>query len=126
MPFAHGYHRLLFAFVFLIGTALPAMALTEKERDHLRMLSEWLPYVSCQQGKFMKDCYLWSEEECAGSIAASSTSCLNMYQSQLFSPVTMSVDRWQDKLVDCVQRDIKAKLKGRSIISISCKNRGGG
>lgn len=104
----------------------PAHALTEKEKDKLRMMSEWIPYSSCQETRYLKQCFLWSTEECEGMTEKSSLSCLNQYQSQWSNPMTASLDRWQDKIVDCVQRDIRVKLKGREISSVQCKNKGGG
>ena len=116
--------RLFLIFVFLIATAFRAYALTEGERDHLRMLPEWLPYMACQETKMLKQCFVWTTEECELSTGNSAQSCLNQHRSEWMRPGILTLDDWKQKISDCVVRDIKAKLKTRTVASMLCQNKG--
>lgn len=124
MPLVSRGFRLFAVFAFLIVAAPFSLATTERERDELRMLPEWFPYVSCQEDKMLRQCYRWTTAECEGTVENSSNSCLNQHRSEWMRPGNGTYDLWSRKIVDCVIRDIKAKLKGREVESILCQNKG--
>ena len=116
--------RLFLTFIFLISGALPAHAMNEKERDQLLALTEWFPYMSCQDDKLFKQCYVISTSECEGMSAQSIKGCFLMNKEKWMKPSGGSLEYWKDMLTKCTASDIRAKLKGREIASRFCENRG--
>ena len=103
---------------------MTAFALAESEREELRMMPDWLPYQGCQETKILKQCFIWTQEECEVMAMAVSQSCVKMYDSQYRQHHTGNLDFWKDKIKDCTLKDIRAKLKGRIVDSMTCRNKG--
>jgi hypothetical protein len=103
---------------------LPVLSMNEGERDQLRLIPEWLPYVGCQDTKMLKQCFVWTTDECEMSVSKTANSCLNQYKSEWMNPISGSLDYWREKISDCVIRDIKTKNKNRIVESILCQNKG--
>lgn len=114
--------RLFFVFLFLIAPS--AHALIESEREELRQMPDWMPYQGCQETKLLKQCFKWTQEECEIMTASVSQSCLNMYDAQFRDPRTGNLDSWKDKIKDCTIRDVRAKMRGRIVDSMVCRNKG--
>ncbi|MBX2995536.1 MAG: hypothetical protein KF681_11965 [Bdellovibrionaceae bacterium] len=114
--------RLFFVFLFLISQA--SFALIESEREELRQIPDWMPYQGCQETKLLKQCFKWTQEECEIMTERVSQSCLNMHDSQFRDPRTGNLDFWKDKIKDCTIRDVRAKMRGRIVDSMICRNKG--
>lgn len=50
---------------------------------------------------------------------------MNLHRSQWMKNDSSSFDFWIEKTALCVKRDIEAKMKGRRVDSIQCRNKGG-
>jgi len=102
----------------------PAWALLEIEREQLRALPDWFPYVSCQEGKGLKQCFVWTRDECEAMTAQVMQSCLNMYDTQFRRADTGSLEEWRERIIACTVNDIRAKLRTRKVDSMMCRNKG--
>lgn len=98
--------------------------MTALERDQLRAITEWFPYVACQEQKMLRQCFVWLEEECQTVVGLSATSCLRQYQSEWMQPGNSTLDLWRQKITACTIRDVGMKMKSRSVKSLLCENKG--
>jgi hypothetical protein len=125
MPYPRCGSRLFSVFILLILMAgSRAFAMSEAERDQLRGLPDWMPYISCQDTKMLRQCFMWTQEDCELSVQTSAQSCLNLYKKDWSPPISQSLDEWQRRIMDCVVRDTKNHYKNLIVESMACQNRG--
>ena len=124
MPHLVKSSRLFLLFFFLILASPTVFAMSEKERDQLRALPDWIPYVSCQEHKMLRQCVLWTQEDCELSTLNSTNSCLNLNKKDWMNPLTLTLEEWQQRIIDCVVNDTKSRFKSLIVESPACKNKG--
>ena len=117
--------RLFLVCILLILTAgRTAFAMSEAERDQLRGLPDWMPYVSCQETKMLRQCFMWTQEDCELAIQNSAQSCLSLNKKDWSRPLSESLEVWQRRIMECVVHDTKSHYKNFIVESMACKNRG--